>query len=162
MVWGQIDSIYTNLAFLAIVAGLLYPVAGILLYLLALNTKQQAIEFLLVMAAVLLYSLCNFKTLALAIVGAVVLQVLLLLPFISNGGVSKLVTIAGNTVGLYNNLSISAFNIWYLIAKGNPYFIHDNDVYFLFSYRTIGMVLFAIAGLAVLIPFGHKNVWRAP
>src|SRR5437763_1488760 len=44
VVWGQIDSIYTSLAFLAIIAGIFYPATGAVLYILALNTKPQAIE----------------------------------------------------------------------------------------------------------------------
>ncbi len=158
MVWGQIDSIYTNLAFLAIVTGILYPVGGLLLYLLALNTKQQAIEFLPIMAIVLFYSIRNFKTAIVAILSAAALQVLLLLPFMSTGGVAKLAQIAGNTVGLYHNLSISAFNIWYLIARGNPYFINDTDTYVVLSYRTIGLILFAITALLVLIPLFKKVI----
>ena len=159
MVWGQIDSIYSSLAFLAIVAALRYPVAGILLYVLALNTKQQAIEFLPVMAIALLYSLRNFKTALVGLISATGLQALLLLPFIGSGGVSKLIAIAGNTVGLYNQLSICAFNIWYLITKGNPYFINSNDTYFLISYRTTGIIMFSIASLLVLIPLGRR-IWQ--
>ena len=158
MIWGQIDSIYTNLAFLAIITGILYPVAGVLLYLLALNTKQQAIEFLPIMGVVLLYSIRKFRTILLAITGVIVLQIALFLPFISSGGVGKLVTIAGNTVGLYHNLSICAFNIWYLITRGNPYFINDTDTYFLISYRAFGFILFAISALMILIPL-MKKVW---
>ncbi|MCD6010927.1 MAG: hypothetical protein K0Q79_789 [Flavipsychrobacter sp.] len=159
MVWGQIDSIYTNLAFLAIVTAILYPVAGLLLYVLALNTKQQAIEFLPIMFAALLYSVRKFKTIAGAILAAVALQVVILLPFIQNGGVGKLLQFAESSVGLYHNLSISAFNIWYLITRGNPYEIKDTDTYIIFSYRTYGLVMFAIAGFAVVIPL-LKKIWQ--
>ncbi len=158
MVWGQIDSIYTNLAFLAIITGILYPVGGLLLYVMALNTKQQAIEFLPVMAIVLFYSIRNFTTVAIALICAAALQLALLLPFISAGGVGKLSQIAMNTVGLYHNLSISAFNIWYIIARGNPYFINATDTYILLSYRTFGLILFAVAALAALIPLFKKVV----
>ena len=156
MVWGQIDSIYTNLAFLAIITSILYPVGGLLLYVLALNTKPQAIEFLPVMAIILFYSIRNFKTAIITIASAGALQIALLLPFMSTGGTGKLSQIALNTVGLYHNLSISAFNIWYIIARGNPYFINDTDTYILLSYRTVGLILFAVAALAVLIPLFKK------
>ncbi len=159
MVWGQIDSIYTSLAFLAIITSVRYPVAGILLYILALNTKQQAIEFLPVMAIALLYSLRNFRTALIGIITATGLQALLLLPFISNGGISKLTAIAGNSMGLYNQLSICAFNIWYLITKGNPYFINSTDTYFLVSYRTTGIVMFSTASLLLLAPL-VRRVWH--
>ncbi len=86
MIWGQIDSIYTNLAFLAIVTSVVYPVIGMMLFVLALNTKQQAIVFLPVVVFVLAYNIRNFKMLAITIGAAVVLQVLILLPFMNNGG----------------------------------------------------------------------------
>ncbi len=158
MAWGQIDSIYTNLAFLAIVTAVLYPVTGILLYLLALNTKQQAIEFLPIMAAVLLYSVRNFKTVIIAIVSFAALQALILIPFMNNGGITRILQFAANSVGLYHNLSISAFNIWYLITKGNPYFINDTDTYFVLSYRAIGFILFSISALIVVVPL-LKRIW---
>jgi len=158
MVWGQIDSIYTGFAFLAIITGIFYPIPSSLLYVLALNTKPQAIEFLPIMAVVLIYSVRSWKIFFIAVGAALLLQLVLLLPFINAGGPSQLATIAMHTVGLYPKLSICAFNIWYIIARGNPYFINDADTYFLFSYKIVGMILFAGAGLAILIPF-FKRVW---
>jgi Gpi18-like mannosyltransferase len=159
MVWGQIDSIYTNLAFLAIVAGLIYPAVGAMLYALALLTKPQAIVFAPVMGAVLLYSVRNVKTLLTAMLAAAALTLLLLLPFMHHGGIGRLAGFAKGSVGLYHNLSISAFNIWYLITSGNPYFINDTNVYALCSYRNWGLVLFGISALCVLIPL-YKMVWQ--
>jgi len=156
LVWGQIDSIYTNLAFLAIVTSIFYPVTGILLYILAVYTKPQAIEFLPVMLLALYYSIRNLKTLVLVIVSAGCLKLLILLPFIGNGGLYRLAHFAIGSVGLYHNLSISAFNIWYLITGGNPYLINDNGVYFLLSYRTIGFILFAISSVMVFIPLAKR------
>ena len=159
MVWGQIDSIYVNLSFLAIVTSLLYPVTGMLLYLLALNTKPQAIEFLPVMAVALLYSVRKVKTVITAIAAAVIVEVALLLPFISNGGVSKLAYITTHVAGLYNQLSICAFNIWYIIVRGNPYFIDSNNTYFLISYTATGLILFAVAAFIVWRPLA-KQLWH--
>ena len=159
MVWGQIDSIYVSFAFLAIVVGLSYPVAGMLLYLLALNTKQQAIEFLPVMALVLLYSVRSYKTILTGIVCAVALQAALVLPFISNGGIGKLAGFAGNSVSLYNQLSICAFNIWYVIIKDNPYFIDSGKTFFVLSYTAWGLILFAVATAMVWLPLA-KRIWH--
>ena len=158
MIWGQIDSIYVNLSFLAIVAGLLYPIAGVLLYLLALNTKPQAIEFLPVMALVLLFSIRNVKTAVLSLLCAAVLQLVLVVPFISAGGVSKLVHHATHAAGLYNQLSICAFNIWYIIVRDNPYFIDSASTYFLISYTATGVILFGISALLVWWPLA-KRLW---
>lgn len=152
MIWGQIDSIYTNLSFLAIITAIRYPAAGLWLYVLALNSKPQAIEFLPVVAAVLLYSIRQARQIFIAGAGAVLLQFLLLLPFIATGGPAKLLHVATHVVGLYNNLSICAFNIWYLITRSNPYFIKDTDIYLLFSYRTWGLVMFALSAGWVMVP----------
>ena len=152
MVWGQMDSIYTNLAFLAILTGLFYPVAGLVLYVIALNTKQQAVEFLPVIAIVLAYSTRKIRTLVLMLVSVIATELLILLPFINNGGLPKLFHIVTHSVDLYNKLSICAFNFWYLIQNSNPYFINDKDTFFIFSYKTIGLILFFITSGIVLIP----------
>jgi Gpi18-like mannosyltransferase len=156
MVWGQIDSIYTSLSFLAIVIALLYPVPGMLLYLLALNTKPQAIEFLPVMAVALYYSILKFRTFLVGMVAVIALQLLLLLPFFSTGGVEKLFTITTHIVGLYPKLSVCAFNIWYLIVRGNPWFINDTDTFFLVSYKVFGLVMFSFSALALLVPLFNR------
>ncbi len=156
MVWGQIDAIYTNLAFLAIVVGIAYPVPAMLLYILAIYTKPQAIEFLPVILIVMVYSIRNLKTLFLLLVSSGLFKMLLLLPFMHDGGIGRLLGFAKGSIGLYHNLSISAFNIWYLITRGNPYFINDTDVYFLFSYRVWGLALFLLAMIWVLVPIIKK------
>jgi Gpi18-like mannosyltransferase len=159
MVWGQIDSIYTNLSFIAIITALFYPIPALMLYVLALNTKPQAIEFLPVIALALWYGIRQFKTAVLAIAAAAALQLLLLLPFLTNGGVTMLLHHATQSVDRYNILSISAFNIWYLIQPNNPYFINDKDTFIVFSYKTIGFCLFAISSLLVFLPMA-KQFWR--
>lgn len=159
MVWGQIDAIYTNLAFLAIVTAISYPIGGILLYMLALNTKQQAIEFLPIMAFVLWYRIRDLKTVFLSFISIAALEFIILLPFIFNGTAGRLIGFATHAVGLYHNLSISAFNIWYLITGGNPYFMDDTSTYIVFSYRLWGFILFGISGIAMLVPV-IKKIWQ--
>jgi len=159
MIWGQIDSIYSNLAFLAIIIGLWRAPVGIILYILALNTKAQAIEFLPIIIGVLLYSIKSPRVLIASLVSAVATQLVLIAPFIASGGVAKLFSHALHSVDLYNNLSISAFNIWYLIAPSNPYFINDKTTFILLSYKSIGLILFGISAILILLPF-YKTVLR--
>lgn len=159
MVWGQIDSIYANLSFLAILTALFYPVVGSLLYLLALNTKPQAIEFLPVMGIVLLYSIRNWKTVFYTIASVVALQIVLFIPWLGNNGISKLFSFASHAVDLYNRLSICAFNIWYLIVPRNHYFINDKDTFILISYKATGLIMFSAAAACVIWPM-LKNMWQ--
>jgi Gpi18-like mannosyltransferase len=158
MVWGQIDGIYTNLVFLALLTGIFYPVPAILLYVLALNAKVQAIQFLPVMVLILFYSIRRFSTLLSGILAAIALQVVILLPFIISGQLGKMIHVFTHVVNRYNNLSINAYNIWYLITRGNPFFVNSNDVYFIFSYKTIGLIFFGLSLMAIGIPF-IKMVW---
>lgn len=159
MVWGQIDSIYANLSFLAIITGLIYPVAGTLLYMAALNTKPQAIEFLPVMGIVMLYSVRKVSTAVYMAISAAALQVILFLPWLQNGGVGKLFYFATHAVDLYNRLSICAFNIWYIIVPSRHYFINDKDTYFIISYKATGLIMFSIAAAVILWPL-LKHVWQ--
>ncbi len=159
MVWGQIDAIYTNLAFLAIIAGIRYPIGSLMLYVLALYTKPQAIVFLPVLFLVLAYSIRNIKTLLMVIGCAGAFKLLILLPFMHDGRIGTILQLAYGSVGLYHNLSISAFNIWYLIASGNPYFINDTTTYFIISYHTTGLLLFAAAALLVFVPLALR-IWK--
>lgn len=159
MVWGQIDSIYCNLSFLAVVVGMLYPVPAMLLYLLALNTKPQAIEFLPIIGLVLLFSVRNFKTVFYIVASAAALQLLIFLPWLGNGGVIKLISFATHSVDLYNKLSICAFNIWYLLVAHNHYFINDKDTFILVSYKATGLIMFSISAALLLWPM-LKNIWQ--
>jgi hypothetical protein len=153
LAWGQIDSIYVNLSFLAIVAGLLYPIPAVLLYVVALLTKPQAIEFIPILAGVLFYSIRNVRTAVDTLFSAVALKLAILAPFMHDGGIGRLTGFAAGSIGLYHNLSIGAFNIWYIITRGNPYFINDTSTYLLFPYRIWGFCLFGISALWLLIPF---------
>ena len=150
MVWGQIDSIYTNLAFLGIVIGVANPVAGSVLFLLALNTKAQAIVFFPVMVGILWHSVRDIKTLVYIAGALLITELALLAPFISAGGVGKLWQHALSSVDLYTNLSISAFNFWYLVTKENPFTTNSLDTFIVFSYKTWGLILFGITAVGIV------------
>ncbi len=152
MVWGQIDGAYANLAFLAIITAILYPVTGALLYLLALNVKPQVIALAPIVGLVLIFSIRNIRTFLFAAITTIAAQFILLLPFLQTGGIKKLIHIATHTVDLYNQVTIFAFNFWYIVDWGNPNLTNDKDTFILFSYKTIGLTLFTISALLVLIP----------
>jgi Gpi18-like mannosyltransferase len=127
---------------------------------LALNTKPQTIVFAPVLLFVLLYSVRNIKTVVAVIAAAVATQLALLIPFLAAGTAGKILYHASHSVDLYNKLSISAFNIWYLLQPGNPYFINDKDIFILLSYKAWGLALFAASAILVLWPMA-KALWQA-
>lgn len=151
MVWGQIDSIYTNLSFLAILAAYRFPVVSVLLYTLALNTKPQAIEFAPILLLLYYRHIKNIPIIIKCIASALVVQLALFLPFLQNGTYKQVFYIAGNAVDLYNKLSICAFNFWYIVVPGNPYFIDDRSTWLLFTYKSWGLLLFCISLVIILL-----------
>ena len=160
MVWGQIDSIYANLSFLAILTGILYPVTGSVLYLLALNTKPQAIEFIPVMFAVLLYSVRQWSVAIKGLVAIASLQVVILLPWLNNGGVGKLWYFATHAVDLYHHLTICAFNIWYLLVPARHFYIDDRETFIFISYKATGLIMFTASAIVIVWPL-LKQMWLA-
>jgi Gpi18-like mannosyltransferase len=167
MVWGQIDSIYTNLSFLAIIFAMRKPAISMLLYLVALNTKPQAIEFLPVLVVLWWLSRKPLKTFVLGAVACTFVQASLVLPFILSGSLPTLIEAATTVVGRYNKLSICAFNFWYLVQPNNPYFIDDSTTFLVFSYRQWGMLLFGASLVWILVPLAKhlrrlKTVTASP
>lgn len=155
MVWGQADSMYTNLAFLSIIVALVHPTAAIMLFVMALNTKAQSIIFLPALALSLFYRVRSLKTAFTMVIPAAILQLLILIPIMAGSGLSQMVQVVRHSVDFYHHLSICAFNLWYIIIPGNPYFINDTDTLFLLSYKAIGLLLFFTASALVLAPLLH-------
>lgn len=147
LVWGQMDSIHTSLCFLAILVALRYPVIATLLLVLAINTKPQAFVFLPVVIVTLLYSIRTIKTLLLCLLSAVVLQALILLPFALSGTLGLLLKTPLQAVDLFPQLSISAYNFWYLVCPTEPYYISHKEVFFILTYKQTGLLLFALSSL---------------
>jgi Gpi18-like mannosyltransferase len=152
MCWGQVDSIHTNLIFLSLLLAIAYPVASMVLFMLALGTKLQTIVFLPLLVILYVYSVRNIKQ-ALGVAIAAVLTIgLVLTPFIVTGKMPQLWNVVTGAVGFYPKVSVNAFNLWYIIEPDNPYFINDSETYFLLSYKHIGLLLFFIMSGLTLLP----------
>jgi Gpi18-like mannosyltransferase len=157
-VWGQIDSIYASLAFLALITGFTRPVLSALLFALALALKPQPIVYIPLLLLVWLYSVRNIKTVLLMLLMIAGTEFLMALPFIIVGKFDGLWHIVSTAVGRYPQVSIGAFNIWYLIMKDNPYFTPDNLTYFILTYKQVGLLLFLISSGLVIAPLLFKTV----
>lgn len=157
LIWEQIDAIYTSLVLAAVVLALRrYPVWSCLLYVLALNTKAQAILFLPLMLLLWLpYWRNSIRVFVKSIGAAAVLQMLVLFPFIWAGeknALARIIEMNTNTsVGMENFISMHAFNMWTLLLNDKVW-DRDSVVYMGISYHTWGRVIFLLSSIVVLLP----------
>lgn len=158
MVWGQVDSIHTNLVFLGLLLAFTQPVAAIALFMLALGTKLQTIVFLPLLGIIYLYSIKTVKQ-AIWVLGTATLMLLVILaPFIAAGKVGQVWHVVTHAVGFYPRVSVGAFNIWYLIMAGNPYHTMDYETYIGLSYKHTGLLLFFITSGLTLLPMFFRMI----
>jgi Gpi18-like mannosyltransferase len=153
LIWGQIDSVHTNLSFLALLFGFTNPILSAFLFAVALGTKLQAIIYLPVLAIIWLYSIKNTRALVLLLVTILLTLFVICLPFIMAGKLPQLWHVVTGAMGRYPYVSICAFNLWYIISTGDLGTRPDTSIYFIFSYKQIGLFLFMLFSAATLLPF---------
>lgn len=158
VIWGQLDSVYTNLSFLALLFAFTNPVLSAFLIACALATKLQTIVFIPLLFIIWLYSVRNFRTVLLMILVIASTLLLIMLPFIIAGKAMAVVNVVFGAVGRYPWVSICAFNIWYLIMTGNPNHTADSDIYFILSYKQFGLLLFLLFSAATILPFMFRLI----
>lgn len=158
LIWIQVDSIYTFFSFGAIVlAARRHTVGSVLLFVLALAAKTQAIIFLppllLLWAPVWWVRPARLVQAGLAGAG---IATLLLSPFIWwswTNHLPRIIEINRTANEVYPRLSMNAFNIWYLITS---YDVLDRVPDLLpfagLTYRSWGLIFFMTASAITLLP----------
>ena len=166
IIWGQIDGIYAFFAFGAVaLAARQRPAASVMLYVLAIATKTQAIIFLPPLLLLWLAP-CWHRPwrLVRAVLAGAALTVLLLAPFIWGAWQSYLPQIIANNLGvidIFPRLSMNAYNIWYLLEPESVIQnVYDTQPFAGLTYHKWGLLLFfASSGLA-LVPL-MAATWQA-
>lgn len=153
MIWGQVDSVHTNLSFLALLFAFTNPLLSGFLFAVAIGTKLQAIIYLPLLGIIWLYSIRNVKTLLLLILVITGALVLICLPFIIAGNFGQLWQVVTGAVGKYPFVSIGAFNMWYLISNNDLGSTLDSTTYLILSYKALGLLMFLTTSTFVLLPF---------
>jgi Gpi18-like mannosyltransferase len=148
--WGQIDSTYCALVFFALFALVSdRPVAALLLYTLAFNFKIQALLFAPPFGLIILWKFNNpwpGKRIASACAAAVMLQFVILLPFLQTGETGRMFAILKNPVNYYRAASMDAFNFWQFCFGLNAFKTDD-------SIKVLGGWSAQQAGLALFFEF---------
>lgn len=159
--WGQVDTIFTTFVVLALIFALRKQwVLAIIFYWIALNTKMQAIVFLPVVGLAILPLLRSWRNVGLALLVAASTQVLILVPFIINGTIGNWYSVMTSLVDQYQNISLNAFNFWYLLLEGNGA-LYNKDYQLLWwglPYKTWGLFFFLFFGFLALLPMLIKSI----
>ena len=161
--WGQVDAIHTTLIFVAFVLAFEQKLVwSVVLFLLAMNTKTQSILFLPILGLLWLPLLKgNGKEVLKGIGLLVVIQLVIILPFLLKGTAGA---VWQNYIGVvdYNtSLSMHAYNYWYLMQWDNaelPRLTSDKNLWMGVTYKTWGLLMFFGASLLTLLPLLLKTI----
>lgn len=152
MIWFQVDSILAFFVLASVYAAYRkLALMAILLFVLAINFKLQAIVFLPVIGLLLLPQLVTSFSLRnlIIVTGAVAaLQLLILLPFWMAGDLDRVWSVISNSTERYPVVAAGAYNMWALFYDETS----TSDQ----GYRGIGLVLFFAFSLAALWPLLRK------
>lgn len=155
-VWGQVDDILTCFVFLSLFFAYRKRVLlSLLLFVLAVNFKLQAIVFLPVLGLMLLpiaFSSFSIRNLAVWILVPTVLQLMIVLPFVLAGTMDGLSRMAFGSVGKYPVVSMNAYNIWDFLLQGDLMNMSDATVSFGLTYRSWGLLMFFLLSGIALFP----------
>lgn len=162
LIWEQVDAMYAFFAIASTVAAIRgRSVASVLLYVLALNAKTQAIIFLPPLLLLWAFSWwgSGWRKLPVALLAGAALQVAILSPFIwfsEQNAWSRIVDINRYAADIFPCLSMNAFNLWVLMFREQALLmlegIHDTVEFHGLTYRQWGMLLFAGASAVALLP----------
>ncbi len=154
IIWGQVDSIFTFFAFVSVFFALKERVSwSIIFFVLALNTKLQAIIFTPIVAIILIPQIFkNPKSLIVGLFGGLLIQLIIILPFLVENKLDVLLKIVFGSVGYYPVVSLNAFNIWHLFLEGDLMEISDELLFWGIKYKSWGFILFFFFSFLALIP----------
>jgi Gpi18-like mannosyltransferase len=151
MAWFQIDGWVASMMFFSVFAALNNRLFGsLVLFVLAVNIKFQAIIVLPVLGLYWLSQIKTFKQLLSAIMIVVISELLILSPFLVNGSASVVFQNVFNTYNLFPYVSLNARNFWMLIVE-NPRFLDDSNLLGFLPYKTWGLILFSVSSLCLII-----------
>jgi Gpi18-like mannosyltransferase len=155
LIWGQIDGIYCCLSFVSVYYAYNNKIMmSMLCWILAVNTKLQAIIILPALSLLYLFWLIRERrvlTFAKAIGMAAILQLIILLPFFKGHTLSLLRKEIVTSFSLYPWLGDN--NFWTFIEPVNTWEVKDTGIFiFGLTYKTIGLLLFSCTLLVAIFP----------
>ncbi len=160
VLYGQVDGIYATFLFLSVFYALKKnPVWSIIWFVLALNMKLQAVSYapiVFCLNLIVFLEKFSFPYLLKMILPGLVLQTLILLPFIVSGDGMMVVEVARDSQGRYPFVSMGAYNFWHLVMD-TPKLVYNKTGFWGRSYHVYGLMLYAFFTLLILLPIIRWN-----
>ena len=152
--WGQIEAIYIFFIVASLLAAIYHhPNWSIILFLLALYTKLQAIIFLPIIVLILLpYYWKNKKLIFQALMVIIISHVIILFPYIVKGPLIYMYAHVLKSFNMFPFLSANAFNFWVLIMGQSQALTTDATKFLFLSYKAWGIIMFAVSSVVIMLP----------
>lgn len=161
LIWAQVDGIFTFFVFSSVISAYYKRYfLSVLCFIAAVNFKIQAIIFmpLLILLNFPIIKEAGYKKIILVILTAITIQTLIVLPFILNNQMAKLMHVVTGSVGRFPFISLHAYNFWHLILREDLRATPDNIIFAGLQYMRWGQILFFISGFAALFPLAKQNL----
>jgi Gpi18-like mannosyltransferase len=156
IIWGQVDGMMTAFIFIAFFYSIKEKVLpALIMMILALNFKVQSIIFLPLFGLILLPAIIkkfSWKNLSAWLLIPLLIQLLILWPFLITNNFDKVWAIVINSVGKYPEVSMNAYNMWYWLIPGDLRTIHDTGIYLGLTYKNWGLLVFFAVSFVTLFP----------
>ena len=156
LIWGQVDGIMTCLVFMSFYFAVKQRgLIALIFMILSINFKLQAIIFLPLIMLLLIPALVQkftLKRLLIWLFIPIVLEFLIVLPFLMAGDLGKVWKVVSGYIDNYPMVSANAYNLWTWLINGNLGEISDGGLFFSISYKHWGLLMFFSLSLLALIP----------
>lgn len=156
IIWGQIDSIFSTLAFASVYMAIKGNIKNALIFmLLSLNFKLQAIIFVPIILIFLLPSYnkaLHLNKIMVVLSSLILIQLAIIFPFWIGGKLGRVKDVITGSIGFYPVVSMNAYNFWDLLLEGNLITLKDNIVVNGLSYKNWGLLMFFATSFIALTP----------
>lgn len=155
VLYGQVDGIYSSFLFISVFYAIKKkPGLSLLAFVIALNLKLQAITYAPLVFLInlpVIFEALNFRKVLAIILPSVVLQFLIVLPFVLNNDIGLVWNVVTGSQGRYPYVSMGAFNGWYFFLEAPK---KMNDYYGVFgrSYNALGLVSYVSVMFLAIFP----------
>jgi Gpi18-like mannosyltransferase len=164
IIWNQVDIILSCFVFISVWFAIRQkPVWSLIFLVIALNFKLQALIFIPVIGLFLFpqfFTPFSWKRLGAAIASMILLQALIILPFVLADNYERIGAVVTESFGKFPVISAWAFNLWHLLVEGDLFHSSDATIINGLSFNHWGLLLFFLTSAAALFP-ALKNVFFA-
>lgn len=162
IIWGQIDEILAVLVLITCYFSFKQNVhLALIFFVLSINLKLQAIIFLPIVGLSLLpavISVFSFRRIIAYIFTTLLVQTVIILPFILSGTYLEIWKVIKGSMGKYPFVSMNAYNFWEFLLQGNLIHLLDSNKIIGISYKVWGLFFFTSTSGLALFPL-MKSVY---